>query len=104
MVNNVVIAIAIILTLVWALGIIFRQDYRTHTNIRVVVFWILSLGAVWLEDIPGIHLIYVFPLAIIFSLWIITIYTVNPTKGFIPSIIIWLIFLGVMSWAFGSFL
>ena len=105
MLSNIFFGIGIIFVLVYGWGFLSRQEFKTHTNLRIVVFWILALGFYLVHSVPGFHLIYTFPLGI--GLAFLGIKSVvrrsDPFFVLIISGVIWSFFLMAVSSAFGTF-
>ena len=64
MLSNIFFGIGIFFVLAYGWGFLSRQEFKTHTNLRIVVFWIMALGFYLVHSVPGFHLIYTFPLGI----------------------------------------
>ena len=102
--NTIIIVIAFVFTVVWGLGFVHREEYKTHTNLRIIVYWIISLAFVLYHDVPGIHLIYIFPLAVTLSFLCIKFGVRRDLSGvLIVSAIIWSFILMAISDFFGTF-
>tara|TARA_B100000575_G_C23123818_1_gene650754 strand:- start:1411 stop:1731 length:321 start_codon:yes stop_codon:yes gene_type:complete len=105
MLSNIFFGIGIIFVLVYGWGFLSRQEFKTHTNLRIVVFWIMALGFYLVHSVPGFHLIYTFPLGI--GLAFLGIKSVvrgsDPFFVLIISGVIWSFFLMAVSSAFGTF-
>ena len=105
MLSSIFFGIGIIFILVYGWGILSRHEYKTHTNLRIVVLWIMALGFYLVHSVPGFHLIYTFPLGI--GLAFLGIRSVgrgtNPTTVLIVSGIIWSFLLMTVSSVFGTF-
>ena len=105
MLSNIFFGIGIIFVLVYGWGFLSRQEFKTHTNLRIVVFWIMALGFYLVHSVPGFHLIYTFPLGI--GLAFLGIKSVvrgsDPFFVLIISGVIWSFFLMSVSSAFGTF-
>ncbi len=105
MLSNFFFGIGIFFVLAYGWGFLSRQEFKTHTNLRIVVFWIMALGFYLVHSVPGFHLIYTFPLGI--GLAILGIKSVvrgsDPFFVLIISGVIWSFFLMAVSSAFGTF-
>tara|TARA_B100001057_G_scaffold487969_1_gene571522 strand:+ start:167 stop:487 length:321 start_codon:yes stop_codon:yes gene_type:complete len=105
MLSNIFFGIGIIFVLVYGWGFLSRQEFKTHTNLRIVVFWIMALGFYLVHSVPGFHLIYTFPLGI--GLAFLGIKSVvrgsDPFFVLIISGVIWSFFLMAVSSVFGTF-
>ena len=64
MLSNIFFGIGIFFVLAYGWGFLSRQEFKTHTNLRIVVFWIMALGFYLVHSVPGFHLTYSFPLGI----------------------------------------
>ena len=105
MLSNIFFGIGIIFVLVYGWGFLSRQEFKTYTNLRIVVFWIMALGFYLVHSVPGFHLIYTFPLGI--GLAFLGIKSVvrgsDPFFVLIISGVIWSFFLMAVSSVFGTF-
>tara|TARA_B100001564_G_C20291638_1_gene512843 strand:- start:264 stop:584 length:321 start_codon:yes stop_codon:yes gene_type:complete len=105
MLSSIFFGIGIIFILVYGWGILSRHEYKTHTNLRIVVLWIMALGFYLVHSVPGYHLIYTFPLGI--GLAFLGIKSVirgtDPFFVLIISGVIWSFFLMTTSGIFGTF-
>ena len=105
MLSNIFFGIGIIFVLVYGWGFLSRQEYKTHTNLRIVILWLMALGFFLVHRVPGIHLIYSFPLGI--GLAILGTGFVargrDPKTVLMISGIIWSFFLMTISNVFGTF-
>ena len=105
MLSNIFFGIGIFFVLAYGWGFLSRQEFKTHTNLRIVVFWIMALGFYLVHSVPGFHLIYTFPLGI--GLAFLGIKSVvrrsDPFFVLIISVVIWSFFLMAVSTAFGTF-
>ena len=105
MLSKIFFVIGFIFALVYGCGFLSRQEFKTHTNLRIVIFWIMTLGFYIVHSVPGFHLIYTFPLGI--GLAFLGIKPVirgrDPTTVLIISGIIWSFFLMTISSIFGTF-
>ena len=94
-----------IFTLVYGWGFLSRIEYKTHTNLRIIIFWLMALGFFLVHSVSGIHLIYTFPLGI--GLAFLGVGFVargrEPKTVLIISGIIWSFFLMAISDIFGTF-
>ena len=104
MFNQIILVVAIILTLGWGFGFLTRNEFKTNTNLRIIIHWIMALGFFLVHNVPGIHLIYTFPLGVLLSFAGITFsLRMNPKTVLVASIVIWSLVLMGLSDYFGTF-
>ena len=106
MLSNIFFGIGVIFVLVYGWGFLSRQEFKTHTNLRIVVLWIMALGFYLVHSVPGYHLIYTFPLGIGLAFLGITsvVRGTDPFFVLIISGVIWSFFLMTISGIFGTFI
>ena len=104
MFNQIILVVAIILTLGWGFGFLTRKEFKTNTNLRIIIHWIMALGFFLVHNVPGIHLIYTFPLGVILSFAGIAFgIRMKPMTVLIISAVIWSFVLMGLSDYFGTF-
>ena len=105
MLSKIFFGIGIIFAIVYGWGFLSRQEFKTHTNLRIIVLWIMALGFYLVHSVPGFHLIYTFPLGIGLAFLGIkfVVRGADPTKVLIISGFIWSFFLMTISSIFGTF-
>ena len=104
MLNLILFAIGFLFVIAYTYGYLTNQEYKSNTILRTIVHWIMALGFFLVHDVPGIHLIYTFPLGIGLAFVGIKFYTrSNPTNILIVSAIIWSFVLMGLSDYFGTF-
>ena len=102
--NTIIFGIAFLFTIIWGLGFISRTEFKTNTNLRIIIHWIMALGFFLVHNVPGIHLIYTFPLGVLLSFAGITFsLRMNPKTVLVASIVIWSFVLMGLSDYFGTF-
>jgi len=105
MLSYLFFGIGFILVLVYGWGFLSRVEYKTFTNLRIIVHWTMALGFFLVHDVPGIHLIYIYPLGI--GLAFLGIKPIvkgsDPKNVLIISVIIWSFVLMLISDLFGTF-
>tara|TARA_B100001059_G_C17566012_1_gene442580 strand:- start:389 stop:661 length:273 start_codon:yes stop_codon:yes gene_type:complete len=72
----------------WSLGM-FQERFRTRSNMLAVIWWWLSIAAVFILPISPFHLFYIMPLAAIMS---------NLIPGLFGSIILIVIFYTIFNY------
>ena len=104
MFNQIILVVAIILTLGWGFGFLTRNEFKTNTNLRIIIHWIMALGFFFVYSVPSIHLIYTFPLGVILSFAGIKFAVrMKPMTVLIISAVIWSFVLMGLSDYFGTF-
>ena len=104
MIDKIILVVAIILTLGWGFGFLTRNEFKTNTNLRIIIHWIMALGFFLVHSVPGIHLIYTFPLGVILSFAGIAFGArMKPMTVLIISAVIWSFVLMGLSDYFGTF-
>ena len=102
--SNVGFIIGFIFTAGWGYGFLKKQEFKTNTNLRIIIHWIMALIFFLYHDVAGIHLFYTFPLGIVLSFLGIPIANkVKPNTIMIISVIIWSFILMTLSNIFGTF-
>ena len=105
MLSNIFFGIGIFFVLAYGFGFLSKKEFKTHTNLRIVIFWIMALGFYFVHNVPGLHLIYTFPLGI--GLAFLGIRSVArgsaPFFVLIVSGVIWSFLLMTVSSIFGTF-
>ena len=65
--SNLGFIIGFIFTVGWSYGFLKKQEFKTNTNLRIIIHWIMALIFFLYHDVAGIHLFYTFPLGIVLS-------------------------------------
>ena len=104
MFDKIILVVAIILTVGWGFGFLTRNEFKTNTNLRIIIHWIMALGFFLVHSVPGIHLIYTFPVGVILSFAGIAFgVRMKPMTVLIISAVIWSFVLMGISDYFGTF-
>ena len=106
MINTILFVVGLFFVVTYGLGFLTKQEFKTHTNLRIIIHWIIALGSFYAYEIPSIHLLYTFPLGIVFAFAGIKFVArgTNPTSILITSALIWGLIMGILSITFGTFI
>ncbi len=104
MLSNIFFGIGFVFAFGYGWGFLSKQEFKTNTNLRIIVHWFMALGFFLVHEVNGIHLIYTFPLGIALSFLGIKLgIRSEPTTVLIVSAIVWSFFLMTISNIFGTF-
>ena len=105
MISTILFGVGFLFVIVYGIGFLTKQEFKTHTNLRIIVLWSMALGFFLMHNVSGIHLIYTFPLGIGLAFLGIKplIRGTVPTIILIVSIIVWSFILMGLSSYFGTF-
>ena len=104
MLSNIIFGIGFVFAFGYGWGFLSKQEFKTNTNLRIIIHWFMALGFFLVHEVNGIHLIYTFPLGVILSFAGIKFgVRMKPMTVLIISAVIWSFVLMGLSDYFGTF-
>ena len=104
MLNIIFYSSGLFLIIAYGLGYLTRIEFKTQTNQSIIIFWIMSILCLYYYDVPGIHLLYVYPLSVVLAFIGLRL-RVRFSSGnvFRVSFVLWCFILIAVSDFFGTF-